>query len=109
MNRLYKLTSSLLALLALGMIATSCSPKEKSLFEEPSSPRLNKAVLQLKQSLTSASDGWILEYIPDQKQQFGGLCDAPYLRRMVPCLLNELNPLRAKALNPSRSDYGFDK
>lgn len=110
MNRLYKLTSSLLALLALGMIATSCSPKEESLFEEPSSPRLNKAVLQLKQSLTSASDGWILEYIPDQKQQFGGFVMLlKFEENGTVSILNELNPSEGEGSQPSRSDYGFDK
>lgn len=100
MNRLYKLTSSLLALLALGMIATSCSPKEESLFEEPSSPRLNKAVLQLKQSLTSASDGWILEYIPDQKQQFGGFVMLlKFEENGTVSILNELNPSEGRRLS----------
>lgn len=110
MKIIYQHTRSILALFALLLLGTSCAKNNETLFDEASSPRLDKAVLEVRQNLISATDGWILEYTPDQQLQLGGyVMLLKFDKDGTVSILNELNPVEGEGSEPTHSDYGFDK
>ncbi|WP_286850398.1 MULTISPECIES: DUF4302 domain-containing protein [unclassified Proteiniphilum] len=57
----------------LSIILTfSCNPVEKSLFEDSSANRIEKALESTRVVLTGAENGWLMEYYPSSQQTYGG-------------------------------------
>ena len=52
-------------LTGLVFIASSCLREEKDLFSESAAWRLNHAIENAKETLTAASNGWVMEYFPN--------------------------------------------
>ena len=50
----------------------SCNPVEESLFEDSSANRIEKALESTQDVLTSAENGWLMEYYPSSQQTYGG-------------------------------------
>jgi hypothetical protein len=50
----------------------SCNPVEESLFEDSSANRIEKALGSTQDVLTSAENGWLMEYYPSSQQTYGG-------------------------------------
>lgn len=60
-------------LILLALFITSCNNENfDNVFEDSASERLNEAIKKYSNSLTSAEQGWILEYYPEKKQSYGG-------------------------------------
>lgn len=51
---------------------SSCSPEEEDLFDQSSANRVEAAIKADKEVLTSATNGWLMEYYPSSTQQYGG-------------------------------------
>ncbi|WP_343330957.1 DUF4302 domain-containing protein [Polaribacter staleyi] len=62
-----------LAFLLLVVMATSCTDNtEEMVFEESSSDRIQNAISEYKQLLTSSEKGWVIEYYAGEDQSYGG-------------------------------------
>ncbi len=59
-------------LLALPLLLTSCLKDQEDLFEDSASARSTKYLSNVKNVLTSAEYGWVLDYFPDREQSYGG-------------------------------------
>jgi len=68
------LYTTLFSLLALSM--GSCVNEVEEVFETPASDRLEQAMLECKQLLSTPEYGWLIEYYPDENQSFGGFAYA---------------------------------
>jgi hypothetical protein len=66
-----KIFNLLLVCLAVTMYS-SCSPKEDDIFEDSSANRMTEALKNDKDILTSAANGWIVQYYPSSTQAYGG-------------------------------------
>lgn len=68
------LYTTLFSLLALSM--GSCVNEVEDVFNTPASDRLEQAMLECKQLLSTPEHGWLIEYYPDENQSFGGFAYA---------------------------------
>lgn len=53
-------------------IYSSCTPEENDIFDDSSANRIDAAIKESKDILTGASNGWLIEYYPASKMQYGG-------------------------------------
>lgn len=61
------------AFLLLVVMATSCTDNtEESVFEESSSERIQNAISEYKELLTSSENGWVVQYYAGEDQSGGG-------------------------------------
>lgn len=51
---------------------SSCTPEEDDLFEKSSAQRIEEAIKMDTEVLTSAPNGWLMEYYPSSTQEYGG-------------------------------------
>lgn len=65
-----KIFSTTLAL--CGLMATACVNEVEEVFDTPASERLEQTMLECQSLLTSAQNGWMIEYYPDANQSYGG-------------------------------------
>lgn len=61
-----------LSLLSFVVLSSCHQNKDLSPFGETASARINKAIKNYKEILTSAQNGWVIEYYPHETQIFGG-------------------------------------
>lgn len=54
------------------LLLTSCLKDQEDLFDQSASKRMTEYLANAKKVLTSAENGWILNYIPDREQSYGG-------------------------------------
>lgn len=54
------------------ILYSSCTPEEDDLFENSSAQRIEEAIRINTEVLTSAQNGWLMEYYPSATQQYGG-------------------------------------
>lgn len=54
------------------ILYSSCTPEEDDLFEKSSAQRVEEAIMMDTEVLTSAPNGWLMEYYPSSTQQYGG-------------------------------------
>jgi len=59
-------------LLALPLLLTSCLKDQEDLFTDSASARTTKYLAEVQDVLTSAENGWLLNYYPDREQSYGG-------------------------------------
>ncbi len=64
--------SAYLMLCLLTLSVFSCDRKEEDVFEQSSSERISEVANKVRKQLTSAKYGWILNYVPNSQQLFGG-------------------------------------
>ena len=68
LNKLFLAT-----MLALStMMMQSCLKDQEEIFDEPSSTRLQAALDNAKEVLTSSENGWVFDYFPDRYLSYGG-------------------------------------
>lgn len=70
MNKNIFIKFLLLALPAL--MLTSCLKDQEDIFPDSASARVSKYLDNTKRVLTSAENGWVLNYFPDRNQSYGG-------------------------------------
>lgn len=68
MKKIFNLLFISLAIL----IYSSCTPEEDDLFDKSSAQRIEEAIKTYTDVLTSAPNGWLMEYYPSSSQQYGG-------------------------------------
>ena len=57
----------------LGLILFfSCNPVEENLFDDSSANRIEESLLNTQDVLTSADNGWLMEYFPSAQRTYGG-------------------------------------
>lgn len=61
----------LLCLVAV-MIASACTHEEEDLFDSSSADRADATIKAYTDVLTSAENGWVMEYYPEMQQKYGG-------------------------------------
>ncbi|MDR2385143.1 MAG: DUF4302 domain-containing protein [Tannerella sp.] len=66
MKRIYHI------LLLTSFALTSCIQDEKDIFDISASERIVKAMNEYRELLTSAENGWLMEYYPEDNQKIGG-------------------------------------
>lgn len=54
------------------LMLTSCLKDQEELFEDSASARVTKYLGNAKEVLTSAENGWVLNYYPDRDMSYGG-------------------------------------
>lgn len=54
------------------LLLTSCLKDQEDIFPDSASARVSKYLANAKQVLTSAENGWVLDYFPDRNQSYGG-------------------------------------
>ena len=54
------------------ILYASCTPEENDIFPESSANRIAAALKADKDILTSAKNGWLIEYYPSSSQAYGG-------------------------------------
>jgi hypothetical protein len=54
------------------LFSPSCLKEEKDLFSEPPAERMDKALKEYKEVLSSSEKGWVLEYYAHPEQAYGG-------------------------------------
>ena len=54
------------------LLLTSCLKDQDDIFDDSASVRVDKYLANAKRVLTSAEEGWILNYYPDREQSYGG-------------------------------------
>ena len=54
------------------LLLTSCLKDQEDVFEESASARTANYLSNTKKVLTSAENGWLLNYYPDRDQSYGG-------------------------------------
>lgn len=54
------------------MMMQSCLKDQEEIFDEPSSTRLQAALDNAKEVLTSSENGWVFDYFPDRYLSYGG-------------------------------------
>lgn len=54
------------------MMFTSCLKDQEDFFDEPATKRLTAFLDNTKKTLTSAENGWVLNYYPDRDLSYGG-------------------------------------
>ena len=59
-------------LMALPLLVTSCLKDQEDIFDESASQRVETYLANAKRVLTSAENGWLLNYYPDREQSYGG-------------------------------------
>ena len=59
-------------LLAVVSMTTACTPEEDDLFGESSASRVDAAIIDNMKVLTSAPNGWKMQYFPSSNKTFGG-------------------------------------
>ena len=59
-------------LIALPLLFTSCLKDQEDLFDDSASGRTAKYLNNVRRVLTSAENGWVLDYFPDRDQSYGG-------------------------------------
>lgn len=59
-------------LFILGAVVASCSPQQDNFFEESASQRVNKSMVEVQNVLSSAKNGWLFQYFPGTKKEYGG-------------------------------------
>lgn len=62
----------LLLAFILPITLQSCLKDEKNLFAESASDRLNNALVEYKELLSSSDNGWIMHYYAEKNQSYGG-------------------------------------
>lgn len=62
----------ILSLLALPLLLTSCLKDQEDIFDDSASARVENYLANAKRVLTSAENGWVLNYYPDRNQSYGG-------------------------------------
>lgn len=62
----------LFALVAVAGLAVGCVNEVEDLFDKSASERLNAQMVECRDLLTSASNGWMISYYPGGKKAFGG-------------------------------------
>lgn len=63
---------NLLFISLVAILYTSCTPEENDIFPESSASRIEAALKADKEILTSAKNGWFIEYYPSSSQAYGG-------------------------------------
>lgn len=58
--------------MAMALTLASCQQTEDYLFGEQSSKRIDKEMVRVKGILSSARNGWLMEYYPSSNQTYGG-------------------------------------
>ncbi|MBR8706462.1 DUF4302 domain-containing protein [Bacteroides pyogenes] len=66
--KIYRIISMVLA----ALLYTSCAIEEENLFKESSATRINKAILETRDILAKAPNGWHASYFPSPTQAYGG-------------------------------------
>jgi hypothetical protein len=59
-------------ILAAMLVFAACSPEQDDYFDESSAERVNSTIAADTKVLTSASNGWLMKYFPDEYLQYGG-------------------------------------
>lgn len=54
------------------LLLTSCLKDQEDIFSDSASARAEKYLANAKKVLTSAENGWVLNYYPDRNQSYGG-------------------------------------
>lgn len=54
------------------MTFISCTPQQDEVFEQSASMRIEKSINEVKTILTSNTNGWLFQYYPGDKQEYGG-------------------------------------
>lgn len=62
----------IMALMAMPLLLTSCLKDQDDLFSDSASARTEKFISNARRVLTSATEGWVLNYYPDRDQSYGG-------------------------------------
>lgn len=68
MKKIYNVLFVLMALVSFA----SCSNDIDEAFDKSSSERINEAMVECKNVLTSAQNGWLMKYYPKANTQYGG-------------------------------------
>ena len=59
-------------LLMPALLMTSCLKDQEDKFSDSATARASKYLANIKETLTSAENGWVLDYFPDRDQSYGG-------------------------------------
>lgn len=68
MKKIYNILFLLLSLMAFA----SCTSEVDDVFDKSSAERVNDAIAEYKDILTSASNGWMMKYYPNANTTYGG-------------------------------------
>lgn len=63
----------IIILLTLPLIASSCLKDDDDLFSKSSSERMQEFLNSTAKVLADAPNGWVVEYYPSEKQEYGGV------------------------------------
>jgi len=55
-----------------GILAQSCTKDEEDIFDQSAAERMTAALDEYKTVLTGATNGWVMEYYPEEEQAIGG-------------------------------------
>lgn len=58
--------------LAVAVMAAACTHEEEDLFSKSSAERAGEAIVEVKDVLANATNGWVLEYYPQSQMSYGG-------------------------------------
>ena len=67
-----KISFIILASLAYALLLNSCVKDEEDIFDESSSVRMTEQLQNVKDILTSATNGWLMDYYPEEDHSIGG-------------------------------------
>jgi len=67
-----KILYPILLVAAMTGLFQSCYYDDEEIFEETSSARMQRALKEAREMLTSSSEGWVLELYPEATQMYGG-------------------------------------
>jgi hypothetical protein len=59
-------------ILAAMLVFAACTPEQDDYFSESSAERVSSTIAADTKVLTSASNGWLMKYFPDENLQYGG-------------------------------------
>lgn len=62
----------IVAILSIVLLFNACKPQQKPVFDDPVSERIAKTMSALQEKLLSSPNGWIGEYYPGEKLEYGG-------------------------------------
>lgn len=68
-----KIINKAFALLFFVGLVTSCDNTEDAIFNETTSERIQNAISEYQDLLTSSNNGWVMEYYPSTTQSLGGI------------------------------------
>lgn len=65
-------TYRIIYIILIALLYSSCAIEEENLFDESSATRINKALLETREVLSKAPNGWHASYFPSPTQAYGG-------------------------------------